>query len=71
VAEVGTAISPATVPKARPTDHREQRERVEAALTNGLSNARLEQINTQIRLITRRGFDYDSPLTTHHRPSSH
>jgi transposase len=36
----------------------EQRERVKAAFTNGLSNARVEQINTQIRLITRRGFGY-------------
>ena len=36
----------------------EQRERVEAAFTNGLSNARVEQINTQIRLIIRRGFGY-------------
>ena len=39
----------------------EQRERVEAALKNGLSNARVEQVNTQIRLITRRGFGYRSP----------
>ena len=39
----------------------EQRERVQAAFTNGLSNARVEQINTQIRLITRRGFGYHSP----------
>ena len=34
---------------------------VEAAFTNGLSNARVEQINTQIRLIIRRGFGYHSP----------
>jgi len=39
----------------------EQRERVEAAITNKLSNAAVEQINTQIRLITRRGFGYHSP----------
>ena len=39
----------------------EQRKRVEAALKNGLSNARVEQVNTQIRLITRRGFGYRSP----------
>jgi len=38
----------------------EQRSRVEAALTNNLSNARVEQVNTQIRLITRRGFGYHS-----------
>jgi transposase len=39
----------------------EQRHRVEAAITNKLSNAAVEQINTQIRLITRRGFGYHSP----------
>jgi transposase len=39
----------------------EQRKRVEAAFTNGLSNARVEQMNTQIRLIMRRGFGYHSP----------
>jgi transposase len=38
----------------------EQRDRVEAAFTNNLSNARVEQINTQIRLIMRRGFGYHS-----------
>jgi transposase len=39
----------------------EQRAKVEAALTNNLSNARVEQVNTQIRLIIRRGFGYRSP----------
>ena len=39
----------------------EQRSRVEAALRENLSNARVEQVNTQIRLITRRGFGYHSP----------
>ncbi len=34
---------------------------VEAALTNHLSNAIVEQVNTQIRLIMRRGFGYHSP----------
>ncbi len=34
---------------------------IEAAINNGLSNARVEQMNTQIRLITRRGFGYHSP----------
>jgi transposase len=38
-----------------------QRAGIEAALRNGLSNARTEQVNTQIRLITRRGFGYHSP----------
>jgi transposase len=39
----------------------EQRSRVEAALHHSLSNARVEQANTQIRLIIRRGFGYHSP----------
>ena len=39
---------------------RAQRPGIEAAIQNGLSNARVEQINTQIRLITRRGFGYHS-----------
>jgi len=39
----------------------EQRSRVEAALQHSLSNARVEQVNTQIRLIIRRGFGYHSP----------
>ena len=34
--------------------------KVEAAITANLSNARVEQINTQIRLIMRRGFGYHS-----------
>lgn len=38
-----------------------QRPGIEAALRHGLSNARTEQVNTQIRLITRRGFGYNSP----------
>jgi transposase len=38
----------------------EQRDRVEAAFTNKLSNARVEQVNTQIRQIMRRGFVYHS-----------
>jgi transposase len=39
---------------------RAQRAGIEAAFRNQLSNARTEQINTQIRLITRRGFGYHS-----------
>jgi len=39
---------------------RDQCAGIEAAFRNGLSNARVEQINTQIRLITRRGFGYHS-----------
>ena len=40
---------------------RDQRAGIEAAIRNGLSNARVEQVNTQIRLITRRGFGFHSP----------
>jgi transposase len=40
---------------------RDQRAGIEAAFRNGLSNARVEQVNTQIRLITRRGFGFHSP----------
>jgi len=32
-----------------------------AAIRHGLSNARLEAINTQIRLIARRAFSFHSP----------
>jgi transposase len=39
----------------------EQRPGIEAAIENGLSNARVEAVNTQIRLITRRAFGFHSP----------
>jgi transposase len=39
----------------------EQRSGVEAAIQNGLSNARVEHVNTQLRLITRRAFGFPSP----------
>ncbi|MGH3993354.1 MAG: transposase, partial [Pseudonocardiaceae bacterium] len=39
----------------------EQRAGIEAAIDNELSNARVEAINTQIRLITRRAFGFHSP----------
>ncbi len=38
-----------------------QRAGILAAITHGLSNARIEQINTQIRLIARRAFGFHSP----------
>jgi transposase len=38
----------------------QQREKVEAALKHGLSNARVEQVNTQFRLIIRRAFGFRS-----------
>ena len=39
----------------------EQRDGVLAAIEHGLSNARVEQVNTQIRLISRRAFGFHSP----------
>ena len=39
----------------------EQRGGILAAIEHGLSNARIEQINTQIRLIARRAFGFHSP----------
>jgi len=39
----------------------EQRDGILAAIQHGLSNARIEQTNTQIRLIARRAFGFHSP----------
>ena len=39
----------------------DQKAGILAAITNGLSNARVEAINTQIRLITRRAFGFHTP----------
>jgi len=39
----------------------EQRSGVEAAIQNGLSNARIEQVNTQLRLIARRAYGFHTP----------
>ena len=39
----------------------EQRDGILAAIEHGLSNARIEQINTQIRLIARRAFGFHTP----------
>jgi transposase len=39
----------------------EQRDGILAAIQHRLSNARIEQINTQIRLIARRAFGFHSP----------
>jgi transposase len=38
----------------------EQRSRIEAAIQHELSNARVEQVNTQLRLIARRAFEFHS-----------
>lgn len=40
---------------------REQRAGIAAAIEHGLSNARVEAINTQIRLISRRAFGFHTP----------
>jgi transposase len=40
---------------------RKHREAIEAALTNGLSNARVEAVNTKIRLLQRVAFGYRDP----------
>jgi transposase len=39
----------------------DQRDGILAAIHHGLSNARIEQINTQIRLIARRAFGFHTP----------
>jgi transposase len=39
----------------------EQRSGILAAVRHGLSNARIEQVNTQIRLIARRAFGFHTP----------
>ena len=49
-----------TVRQARETIT-EQRAGIEAAIEHGLSNARVEAINTQIRMITRRAFGFHAP----------
>jgi len=38
-----------------------QRPGIEAAIRHGLSNARIEQVNTQLRLITRRAYGFRTP----------
>jgi len=38
-----------------------QRPGIEAAIKHGLSNARIEQVNTQLRLITRRAYGFHTP----------
>ncbi len=39
----------------------DQRPGIEAAIQHGLSNARTEQVNTQLRLITRRAYGFRTP----------
>jgi transposase len=40
-----------------------QRPGIQAAIEHGLSNARIEQVNTQLRLITRRAYGFRTPET--------
>lgn len=40
---------------------REHRAGIDAALIHGLSNARVESVNTKLRLLTRRAFGFRSP----------
>jgi transposase len=40
---------------------RDHRAGIDAALTHGLSNARVESVNTKLRLLTRIAFGYRSP----------
>ena len=47
--------------RAAPKTIRDQRPGIQAAIDNKLNNARTEQINTQIRLITRRAFGFHIP----------
>jgi transposase len=61
VAEVGAPLPAGAVRQARPRTITEQRAGITAAIRHGLSNARVEAINTQIRLITRRAFGFHSP----------
>jgi hypothetical protein len=49
----------------------DRRPAIEAAVEHRLSNARVEQVNTQLRLITRRAFGFHSPRrdrTRHAQP---
>jgi len=39
----------------------EQRAEILVAISHGLSNARVEAINTQIRMLTRRAFGFHKP----------
>ena len=57
---MGTSITTAVVVKLAHTIT-EQRDGILAAIEHGLSNARIEQIDAQIRLIARRAFGFHSP----------
>jgi transposase len=57
---VSTPLPTAVIRQARPHDHRATNG-ILAAIEHRLSNARIEQINTQIRLITRHAFAFHTP----------
>ena len=61
LAEMGPTMPPGAVRQARTADHRAALESRGGAAPSPVSNARVEQVNTQIRLIIRRGFGYHSP----------
>jgi transposase len=56
--QVGQALPPRSIREARAHDHRPARAGIIAAIEHDLSNARVEAINTQIRLITRRAYGF-------------
>lgn len=61
VVEVGAALPHPVIREARQGDHRTPCVGIEAALTHGLSNARVESVNTKLRLLTRIAFGFRSP----------
>ena len=64
-ADLGQTLPSAAIREARQDDHRPE-PGILAAINNELSNARVEAINTQIRLITRqRVRPYHNPRSAH------
>jgi Transposase len=60
--EFGAAATTRTRSRRSASPRRElARQGIEAAIEHGLSNARIEQINTQLRLITRRAYGFRTP----------
>lgn len=58
---MGASLSPEALPVKLARTITDQRDGIVAAIRHGLSNARVEAINTQIRLIVRRAFGFHSP----------
>ncbi len=61
VAGVGVALQARAFRRARTRSIRNHRAAIEAALTYGLTNARVESVNTKIRLLQRVAFGYRDP----------